>query len=1079
MFDAVPRVSIELAFLLMEAHNPARSRATIKSNNASRNQRKKSHNGSNNTNNIIINNTTLRSRPSRSRQREPVPGPERARTPCINRDTVLRINRRPVRHRSCDSFWPPQQQHGTARSPSPRGTNTNLGGAEGGSFAYDIGAYGHYGSHESVYFDERVRKQHKIEPLRTMFDKANVVLVDWGGRNKTAVASTTPPPAPTKRLSYNGLYDRRCQEKVVGDDDAGNNSVKQGEMIESEAKPPTPPVPDVAPPRPPSPPPRRYFLPMEQLQSGVGIEILLRCYGAPTSSLNQSESQEISTSKIDDGTDSRQRAKQQQQPRPPPPPGFPAFTEDRTLYQDGIQSKPPLKSRATPTKRFPSKPPTPTPTIFPVNHSDDPSPMTTANRDDDSFEDEPSSTATATNDDPVLTVIRSPVDNYDNKSIKSNYCANDAHGLRRSESRDSARSWRVDEVLEFPPPPPYLCDCDDNSPPSSGRCSAEQGLLSRGDYRLFRNPTITAPDPPRSFPLVTIRQYPGAVVRTQPLMFVLVSVAAGTIITPGDKSKHRQLNCSSPDSDHQPGQASNSLHKSIDAFLAHEQRGQAGSKNSVPGATADQTTQQMSFTDGEYVFGPYDEHSEEFQHFNLWSSEFRQLRRNCRHQQRTHRQIEGGGGGAGSDSSSGTTLVPPQATSHDGSSCSCSVISSSDTLREDLSENELAKTPEWRQPSKQVENYDDDKDRPENAAGNVPPAATSYHRWVRFENGNIHPPSTPLTRVPTPYPSPTRDDEDEAIFDRFAEQLKGSRSQDQDESVGPVENVPLIDAVLDDLLTFSKSLTAADGEKGPDDDNAASGATGANEDSSKETTTGKKDSAGLEKSLPSKPLLGSANSDDVVDGEKCDQNANEAQTRWDMSSEDNYLKREDIFANVAIFNWNPLDVYQHHGLFMIDPRFALADLHATTVCNADDDQTRRKTDDAHSGNGGDDTDATDGADPSSANVNSFATQRARQDGILLLESHKIPNDNRPSTGTTVDHFYDSAHVEYPVRWPDLSLSNATKECHQSPPPTPLPLVESDYDNDLAKKCNPQKDDDGEEGTARGRVVEWCGSVFVK
>lgn len=562
------------------------------------------------------------SRPSRSRQREPVPGPERARTPCINRDTVLRINRRPVRHRSCDSFWPPQQQHGTARSPSPRGTSTNLGGAEGGSFAYDIGAYGHYGSHESVYFDERVRKQHKIEPLRTMFDKANVVLVDWGGRNKTAVASTTPPPAPTKRLSDNGLYDRRCQEKVVGDDDAGNNSVKQGEMIESEAKPPTPPVPDVAPPRPPSPPPRRYFLPMEQLQSGVGIEILLRCYGAPTSSLNQSESQEISTSKIDDGTDSRQRAKQQQQPRPPPPPGFPAFTEDRTLYQDGIQSKPPLKSRATPTKRFPSKPPTPTPTIFPVNHSDDPSPMTTANQDEfninsntilnlnidnntlpsttvpritvtdcpelrgatsktndqlwheiidenhnyneklitnssssgrrprasefgvddlhrpqlpneqhsklnvsnqanrnwinlnsneiyphstapdwqaapaaarvtktrvrsDSFEDEPSSTATATNDDPVLTVIRSPVDNYDNKSIKSNYCANDAHGLRRSESRDSARSWRVDEVLEFPPPPPYLCDCDDNSPPSSGRCSAEQGLLSRGDYRLF------------------------------------------------------------------------------------------------------------------------------------------------------------------------------------------------------------------------------------------------------------------------------------------------------------------------------------------------------------------------------------------------------------------------------------------------------------------------------------------------------------------------------------------------------------------------------------------------------------------
>lgn len=175
-----------------------------------------------------------------------------------------------------------------------------------------------------------------------------------------------------------------------------------------------------------------------------------------------------------------------------------------------------------------------------------------------------------------------------------------------------------------------------------------------------------------------------------------------------DKSKHRQLNCGSispDDRQRRPGQTSSSLHKSIDdddAFLAHE-RHQAGSKNSWP----DHNSHQMSFTDGEYIFGPYDQHSEEFQHFNLWSSEFRQLRRNCHHQRNT----------GGSSSSSGTTLVPPPhgTTSHgDGDgSCSCSVISSSDTLREDPAAEE--KTPEWRQHGdgdgdrggKQVENYDD------------------------------------------------------------------------------------------------------------------------------------------------------------------------------------------------------------------------------------------------------------------------------------------------------------------------------------------------------------------------------------
>ncbi|XP_058835530.1 uncharacterized protein LOC131692479 isoform X3 [Topomyia yanbarensis] len=64
-------------------------------------------------------------RPSRSRQREPIPGAERAKTPCINRDTVLLINRRLPRHRSCDNIWPP------ARSLSPRDRSPAIGAAEG------------------------------------------------------------------------------------------------------------------------------------------------------------------------------------------------------------------------------------------------------------------------------------------------------------------------------------------------------------------------------------------------------------------------------------------------------------------------------------------------------------------------------------------------------------------------------------------------------------------------------------------------------------------------------------------------------------------------------------------------------------------------------------------------------------------------------------------------------------------------------------------------------------------------------------------------------------------------------------
>lgn len=609
----------------------------------------------------------------------------------------MRINRHPMRHRSCDNFWPP------ARTPSPLDRmGPSVGETEGGSFAYD-GAR-RYGSHESVYFDERVRKQHKIDPLRTKFDKANVVLVDWGRKGGAGMGT-----------SDNGAFDKQSWEKV---DNIANNSIKRGENIKSERRPSQPTVtPDdakketrdegavfgckIPKPKPPSPPPRRYFLPIEQLQSGGGVEILLRCYKL---SPNQEELQDDPIqSKIDNYPDSHQQTRHQ--PLHSIPAAGPSSDSDSILHRDGIQSKPPLKTRSTSTKRtnLSSKPPTPV--HFPINHNDTHNSDNPATQQRDEFNinsdtilnlnidtgsnpmppqitvtgcrDQTTNNTTnhfdkrhpeqqqhhqtvppKTNDqllneiidenhnyneklitnsgrsdagshptasffaeidrqclsgevpneqhsklnvsnqpnrnwinlnsneiyphaggsgsfttqaplwdrlagewrDPSTvatsaarmtqtrvrcdsfaaastsggggggTVSRPPEEtndghrtattghvdtgasnnssgydcdahnNYDNKSVKSNYwdpmrttanvelsaASSKDQRLRRSESRDSARSWRVDEVLEFPPPPPYLCLCEEGHVPS-GRCSAERSasledLDSRGDY---------------------------------------------------------------------------------------------------------------------------------------------------------------------------------------------------------------------------------------------------------------------------------------------------------------------------------------------------------------------------------------------------------------------------------------------------------------------------------------------------------------------------------------------------------------------------------------------------------------------
>ncbi|XP_055621751.1 bromodomain-containing protein DDB_G0280777 isoform X2 [Toxorhynchites rutilus septentrionalis] len=435
-------------------------------------------------------------------------------------------------------------------------------------------------------------------------------------------------------------------------------------------------------------------------------------------------------------------------------------------------------------------------------------------------------------------------------------------------------------------------------------------------------------------------------------------------------------------------------------------------------------------------------------------------------------------------------------------------------------------------------------------AGNgSPEPASPYRRWVHFDNGNISPttgggrPST--VRVPTPFPSPISDCE---ILDKFAGGAMEIDPSNRSDPRAPdlVENVPLIDAVLDDLLTFSKNLVlrqssassalAAEREEAKiveindddlinllaDDDNSETRVV----DGPTEEPNEGGENAASGKSLPSKQdrnaAEGQENSGDESFREaECDRNANEQNENPNYpigDSEDvldNYLStrrnQEDIFANVAIFNWNPMDVYHQHGLFMIDPRFALADLHAivptanvatshhrggnegqyqgsshneptsrtsngnqkSNVAHLNSLKREQASNDEHPSRAEEEDDAddtaatigivkiTDGADTSSEDVNSFATQRRTQDDTVsssaLLESHKIPNDR---TSPAVDHFYDSAHVEYPVVRPDLYFGTATSqrasECHQSP-------LESDYDNDPPKSSSSVN---GDEDSAR-------------
>jgi hypothetical protein len=121
----------------------------------------------------------LPARPSRQRQRD------------IDRDTVLRINRR---HRSCDYPWPPPpplRQHSV--------TESNFSVA-------------------SQHFDESLRKQHQIENIKPIFDRnPNTERESISSRNaidgnqKPTVRQSSVTEHDTTKTSYVNSHNRKTQ----------------------------------------------------------------------------------------------------------------------------------------------------------------------------------------------------------------------------------------------------------------------------------------------------------------------------------------------------------------------------------------------------------------------------------------------------------------------------------------------------------------------------------------------------------------------------------------------------------------------------------------------------------------------------------------------------------------------------------------------------------------------------------------------------------------------------------------------------------------------------------------------------
>ncbi|KFB48260.1 AGAP005808-PA-like protein [Anopheles sinensis] len=419
----------------------------------------------------------------------------------------------------------------------------------------------------------------------------------------------------------------------------------------------------------------------------------------------------------------------------------------------------------------------------------------------------------------------------------------------------------------------------------------------------------------------------------------------------------------------------------------------------------------ISFTDGEFIFGPIDERALEFERLELLTGDKLPGRpadeATCtcpvtgfdvreRHSDASPFGSPDGQGqltspGAGNVAMS--NLTPHSTESHTGTPEDGKLISApgekpapdegKETDADDGDEQKIA-------PSPPVETTDAD---------------AGYERWSRFENGNISPPAggncatdTDTGRDGRTAKRLTRGDEIEEIFQQLNQSLKANvtkgASGGSDEklpdalpsygaAIGQlVENVPVIDSILDDLLAFSKQLlrkqqlaeserqrvmakrqpspspppaktspidTEVNANREPahlteiNDDNlinllAVGDDAGRKEPDDRGDAVDKshhnerEDNGGQGSERPG-VSIGRENENAKKPMANSDRNSNQRPGfafEHEPGGATGPTPREDVFSNVAIFNWNPLDVYQQHGLFMIDPRFAPADMRATS-----------------------------------------------------------------------------------------------------------------------------------------------------
>ena len=230
----------------------------------------------------------------------------------IDRDTVLKINRR-RRFRSCDNLWPPKW-HTPAQSPAL---------SEGKNF----------GSTDSIYFDDSIRKQHRIDPICTIFDKENYILYDDD-------ADSIKKWRPNVRVDK--FYD---DDKLLSENDGKTHKIQYN----------TPPIPSPPSPSslsPPTPPPRRYYyLPLDKIHPNHDgtLALLRRCfenYRSNDNINNLRRNLEILSNKIDYNINIESLSIDHNQHRNQFSPSVSSLASNFAANDERVEHKPPLKIKA-------------------------------------------------------------------------------------------------------------------------------------------------------------------------------------------------------------------------------------------------------------------------------------------------------------------------------------------------------------------------------------------------------------------------------------------------------------------------------------------------------------------------------------------------------------------------------------------------------------------------------------------------------------------------------------------------------------------------------------------------------------